>query len=61
MDPAKQNPDGYKIERDVRENLRCEAYNELQRFLLTLQEHKDLRSKEIVGILLDASRKWNGA
>lgn len=58
MDPAKNNPDGYKVERDIRENLRCEAYTELQRFLLNLQVNKDLRTAEVAHLLLDAAKAW---
>lgn len=59
MNPAKLDPDGYQKVRDVREILQCEAYNELQKFLLNLQDVKDLRAREVVQVLLDAAKRWS--
>lgn len=58
MDRTKDNPDAYQIQRDMREILRGEAYNELQKFLLDLQSLKDLRTAEVAHLLLDAAKAW---
>ena len=58
MNRSNENPDAYQIQRDVREILLGEAYNELQKFLLNLQDVKDLRTVEVAHLLLDAAKSW---
>ena len=60
MEATMGKPRTTELEITPQEILRAEAYNELQAFLLKLQEAKDLRTADVVHLVLDAAKAWTG-